>query len=100
MSEAWRPLLFAEEDSERLARRDPVAPATRSEEALAKASTKSLDDGSPVHSFRTLLNELATLVRNTCRRKNADDSEETFELDTKPNPKQLAAFDRLKTIRV
>lgn len=44
MSEAWRPLLFADGDSERLARRDPVAPATRSEEALAKASTKSLDE--------------------------------------------------------
>ncbi len=100
MSEAWRSLLFADTDQARLARRDPVAAATRSPEALAKVATKILDDGSPAHSFRTLLNELATIVRNTCRRKHADDPEETFTLDTRANPKQMAAFDLLKKIRV
>lgn len=100
MSEAWRALLFADEDQARTAGPDPVAPATRSEDARVKVATKALADGSPAHSFRTLLNELATIVRNTCRRKNADDSAEVFDLDTRPNPKQLAAFDLLKRIRV
>lgn len=90
----------AEEDQQRRALRDPADPATRSEGALEKAATKVLEHGSPAHSFRTLLNELSTIVRNTYRRKNANDSEETFELDTRPNPRQPAALDLLKTIRV
>lgn len=98
MSEAWRGLLFADEDQQRLAERDPVAPATRSREALDKAATKTLQDGSPAHSFRTLLNELATIVRNTCRRKQADTGEATFELDTLPNATQNAALELIKKI--
>ncbi len=100
MSEAWRGLLFADEDQERLTRRDPVAPATRSEAALRKAATKQLPDGSPAHSFRTLLNDLATIVRNTCRRPNAPSDEATFDIDTTPTPKQSAALDLIKAIRV
>jgi hypothetical protein len=44
-----------------------VAPATRSAQALRKVATHALPDGSPAHSFRTLLEELSTIVRNTCR---------------------------------
>jgi len=69
MSEAWRGLLFADEDQQRLTERDHVAPATRSEEALEKAATKTLEDGSPAHSFRALLNELSTIVRNRSFRR-------------------------------
>ena len=100
MSEAWRPLSFADEDSARRAERDPVAPATRSDAALEKAATKTLADGSPAHSFRTLLNELSTIVRNTCRRKHADADEATFEIDTTPNAKQRAALDLIDAIRL
>jgi transposase len=100
MSEAWRSLLFADEDQQRLAERDPVAPATRSEPALEKVASKRLSDGSPAHSFRTLLNELATIVRNTCRRRDADASEQTFEIDTTPNPKQRQALELINAIRV
>ena len=100
MSEAWRALLFADEDQERLATRDPVAPATRSEAALEKVANKRLPDGSPAHSFRTLLNELATIVRNTCRRTNADADEGTFDIDTTPNPKQSQAFRLIDAIRL
>lgn len=100
MSEAWRGLLFADEDQERLAQRDPVAPATRSDAALEKVASKRLPDGSPAHSFRTLLNELATLVRNTCRRTNADPDEGTFEIDTTPNAKQRQTLGLIDAIRL
>jgi len=100
MSEAWRQLLFADEDQQRLSERDPVAPATRSEGALEKIASKCLNDGSPAHSFRTLLNELATLVRNTCRRKAAGADERYFELDTTPNTKQREALRLIDAIRL
>jgi transposase len=67
MREAWRELMFADEDQDAKKTRDPVAPAKRSESAQRKASRKRLDDGSPVHSFSTLLADLASIVRNTCR---------------------------------
>ncbi|MCG5526337.1 IS1634 family transposase [Ectothiorhodospira haloalkaliphila] len=100
MTEAWRPLLFADADREHRAEADPVASATRSDTALEKIATKTLDDGTPTHSFRTLLNELATIVRNTCRRRHHEAEEPTFELDTKPNAKQRAALDRISAIRL
>ena len=100
MREAWRALLFADEDQARLAERDPVAPATRSEPALAKVASKRLADGTPAHSFRTLLNELATIVRNTCRRHTATGEAVIFEIDTTPNAKQRAALELIKQIRM
>lgn len=48
--------------------RDPVAPATRSPQALEKIAPKTLLNGLPAHSFRTLPNELGTIVRDTCPR--------------------------------
>jgi transposase len=98
--EAWRPLLFCDEDQEAKATRDPVAPAKRSEEALRKAHTLKLDDESPVHSFRTLLTHLGSIVRNKCRRKGAEPDEPTFEMTTSPNPKQQRAYDLLQGITV
>ena len=100
MSEAWRGLLFADEDQGRRAERDPVAPATRSDAALEKVKSKQLTDGSPAHSFRTLLNELSTLVRNTCQRNHPAVGDALFEIDTTPNSKQTAALDRIKAIRL
>jgi transposase len=100
MGEAWRELLFAEEDLQRRAVRDPVAPATRSDEALAKTASKTLADETPAHSFRTLLNELATIVRNTCRRQGADGTHMTFELDTTENAKQRHALELISAIRL
>jgi len=97
MIEAWRPLLFGDEDQDAKASRDPVAPAKRSKAALRKVHSKKLDDGSSVHSFRTLLSHLAGIVRNSCRRKGAPDAA-TFDMTTTPNHKQQTAFDLLKTI--
>jgi len=100
MTEAWRDLLFADADREHRAEADPVAPATRSDAALAKIATKTLTDGMPAHSFRTLLNELGTLVRNTCRRRHPNAEEPKFELDTLPNATQRAALERINAIRL
>ena len=97
---AWRPLLFCDEDQDAKATRDPVAPAKRSEAALRKAATKRLEDGSPVHSFKTLMEHLAGIVRNTCRRVDAGPDEPTFYMTTPPNPKQQKAYDLLDTIGV
>jgi len=100
MIEAWRPLLFADEDREAKKVRDPVAPAKRSAGARGKAASKKIDDDTMAHSFRTLMSELASIVRNTCRRPGADPSEPTFEVTTTPSPKQARALALLENFRV
>ena len=100
MREAWRELMFADTDNQAKATRDPVAPARRSKAALAKAARHTLDDGTPVHSFATLMAELATIVRNTCRTPNAGPNAPTFEVLTTPNAKQQRAIELLRQIRL
>jgi hypothetical protein len=97
MREAWRSILFADEDLEAKATRDPVVPAKRSEEADKKATTKTLADGTPVHSFRTALADLSTMVRNTCRTPSAPNAP-TFAVVTTPTPTQQRAMDLLAEI--
>ncbi len=100
MREAWRELLFADEDRKRKTRRDPVAAAQRSEAALQKVATHTLDDGSPAHSFRTLLQELSTIVRNTCVPSAGATASLTFQMTTLPNPTQQRALQLLQSITV
>ena len=100
MREAWRELMFADTEQEAKATRDPVAPARRSKAALAKAARHTLDDGTPAHSFATLMAELATIVRNTCRTPHAGPDAPTFEILTMPNAKQQRAFELLQQIRL
>jgi transposase len=98
MREAWRPLLFADEDQAAKKTRDPVAPAKRSNEATLKARSHTLPDGTPVHSFQSLMEVLATVVRNTCRTQGRDDDSPTFALVTTPTPTQQRALALLETI--
>ena len=100
MREAWRELMFADEDLERKRHRDPVAAAERSEAALDKVATRKLKDGSPVHSFRTLLDELSTIVRNTCEARVGKNRGATFQMTTMPNPAQHRALQLLQAIAV
>ena len=100
MREAWRELMFADPDQKAKATRDPVAPAKRSPAALDKVASRILDDGTPVHSFSTLLAELGTIVRNTCRAPTAEANAPTFDLLTTPNAKQQQAFELMQKIRV
>ena len=98
MFEAWRPLLFCDEDQEAKITRDPVAAAARSDHALQKVHSKTLDDGSQVHSFQTLLDLLGGIVRNVCRVPGAPDDAPTFDVVTTPSVKQQCAFELLETI--
>ena len=100
MREAWRELMFADTDQQAKATRDPVAPAMRSEAALAKVARHTLDDDTPVHSFGTLMAELATIARNTCRTPQAAENAPTFEVLTIPNSKQQYAMELLRQIKV
>jgi len=100
MMEAWRPLLFADEDQEAKLDRDPVAPAERSAQAIEKVSSKRLPDGSPVQSFQSLLGNLATLVRNTCQSRDTQADAPSFIIDTQPTPSQQKAFQLLREIKV
>ena len=97
MREAWRELMFADEDQAAKATRDPVAPARRSAAAMEKASSKRLKDGTPVHSFHTLLVELSAIVRNTCR---VPQTTSTFPMLTIPNDLQLRARALIDAISV
>jgi transposase len=99
MIEAWRPLLFADEDQEYKTSRDPVAPAERSEAAMQKVHSKHLDDGSVVHSFRTLLGNLARIVSNTCLCPGLGPEAPTFTKTTTPTPKQQRALDLIQSIK-
>ena len=98
MREAWRELMFADADQDAKARRDPVAPATRSKAALIKVARHTLDDDSPVHSFSTLMAELATITRNTCRTPMAAEDAPSFEMLTTSSPKQRRAIELLQQI--
>jgi len=100
MMEAWRPLLYADEDQKAKGLRDPVAPAKRSDSAMKKVKTKRLDDGSKVYSFRSLLDHLRGIVRATCHCSDGRDTSATFTMITRYNPKQQKAFDLLQTIRM
>ena len=66
MRQKLAPMLFddTEKQAAEAARASVVAPAQRSEVAIRKQTTGFTPDGLPVHSFRTLLANLATLTRN------------------------------------
>jgi len=99
MREAWAPLMFADTDQAAKATRDPVAPARRSASALRKAASKQIDDEQPAHSFATLMAEMATLVRNTCRAPCADAAAPTFELLTTATAHQQRAMALIQAIQ-
>jgi hypothetical protein len=95
MRQALAPILF--DDHQRAeaaaARSSIVAPAQRSKAARRKAATKRTADGLPVHSFQSLLAELATFTRNTMVMAAAP--QDTFLLYPQPTPTQSRAFELL-----
>jgi hypothetical protein len=93
MRQALAPLLFEDHDREAaaVARPSPVAKAKVSPAAAAKAITKRTEAGQPVHSWRSLLADLATLTRNTVRLGDAP----PVTMLTRPTPLQRDVFARL-----
>jgi Transposase DDE domain len=89
------PVLFTDDDkpAASAARPSPVAPAARSPKALAKAATKHTPADQPVHSFGSLLADLATICLNTIA--PADPALPGFRLVTTPTAVQRQAFDLL-----
>ena len=92
MRQALKPLLFDDDDkaTAEALRASVVAPAQRSPRAKAKAATKRTEDGLPVHSFQTLLADLATLTQNQVRPLGADAV--TLDVLATPTPLQQRAF--------
>ncbi|MDE2789137.1 MAG: hypothetical protein OXI81_01770 [Paracoccaceae bacterium] len=90
------PLLFEDDDraGARAQRSSPVAPARVSESAKAKADSKRTADGLPVHSFTTLLADLATLTLNEATVPASPDH--GFPVFTQPTPLQARAFELLE----
>jgi hypothetical protein len=94
MRQALKPILFDDHDraAAEAARGSIVAKAVRSEAAKRKVNTKRTDDDLPVHSFQSLLADLATVTRNTMA---MGDSSATFVLYPKLTPVQQRAFQLL-----
>ena len=95
MRQALAPLLFQDHDpaAGRARRRSIVAPAERSPAALKKVQSRRTTDDFPVHSFQTLLRDLATLTRNQTR---VAQSQATFDQLTRPTALQQRAFELLQ----
>jgi hypothetical protein len=95
MHDRLAPLLFTDDDkpAAQANRTSPVAPAARSPRALAKAAAKHTPAGLPVHSFTSLLTDLATICLNQIQ--PADPALPTFRLVTTPTPLQRQALDLL-----
>jgi transposase len=95
MRKALAPILFHDADPPTTddAGRSPVAPKRRSLEAERKARTQQTADGQPVHSFPTLLRDLATITRNTLQPNMAQIP--TLEKTTRPTELQQRALDLL-----
>jgi hypothetical protein len=93
MRQALAPILFDDHDraAANAQRTSPVVKAKVSPAARRKHNTKLTDDGMPVHSFRSLLADLATLTRNQVRFGKAD----TFSLLATPTTLQQRAFNLL-----
>jgi hypothetical protein len=95
MRQRLAPLLFDEHDhaAAEAERMSIVAPAERSPAARRKATTRRTEDDLPLHSFRSVLRDLATLVLN--KAAVPTNPNYTFNLLTRPTPLQARAFELL-----
>jgi transposase len=93
MRQALAPMLFDDDDPQAAeqARKSIVSPAERSAKAKRKDLLKRTEDGMPVHSFQTLLKDLATLTRNQVRV-----GEQTLQMLASPTPVQQRALELLQ----
>ena len=95
MREKLAPMLFDDDDKQHAnsKRESIVRPAQRSSAAEAKAHTKRTVDGFPVHSFQTLLEDLATIAKN--RIQSTVPGAPVFDHTTKPTALQQRALNLL-----
>jgi transposase len=95
MRQLLAPILFDDDDRDQAqaSRASIVAPAQRSTSAKLKAFTKQTAEGSKVHSFQTLIGDLATIVKN--RIQPADKNIAGFDMLTQTTAIQQRALDLL-----
>jgi transposase len=96
MRQALGPMLFDDDDkaAAEAQRTSVVAPAQPSAKARRKASRQRTDTGEPVHSFQTLLADLAPIVKNRIEPKIA--GAQPFDQVTRPTPLQQKVLDLLR----
>ena len=100
LRQTWAPLLFEDEErKEESQRRDPVLPAKPSPAAETKKRSHQTAEGFPVHSFRTLLAELASRARVTYEIKSADVTL-TCKQVPQPTPLQARAYELIRAFPV
>ena len=92
LREALAPLLFEDEEVSEL--RTDVTRAQRRQSAIAKDRKKHNSEGLPVHSFRTLLEDLGTICLNKVRYTNYN-GEYVFSIFTQPTPLQQSCLNLL-----
>jgi len=101
---AWAPLLFEDEERwEERKRRDPILPAKPSASAKRKKRSQETAEGLPVHSFESLLRELAGQARVTYALKAGKSEEKvnlTFRQLSEPTPVQARAYELVRTFPV
>jgi hypothetical protein len=88
----WAPLCFTDQQPPH--RTDPVAAARRSPDAQRKASRQTTTGGAVVHSYRSLIDHLATLTRNEVVYHGTDIAIDQL---AEPTPTQRRAFELLDT---
>jgi transposase len=95
MRQRLKPMLFDDEylDEASATRASPVVKAVRSDHAKAKDASKRAEDGLPLHSFQTLLKDLATLTLNVAR--TGANPNAAIVITTRPTPVQAKAFELL-----
>jgi len=100
LRQAWAPLLFEDEERrEERPRRDPILPTAPSASAQAKKRSHQTPEGLPVHSFQTLLADLASRARVTYELQSAG-SKFTVQQQPKPTPLQARAYELVKLFPV
>ena len=101
---AWAPLLFEDEERwEERKRRDPILPAKPSDSAQRKKRSQETADGLPVHSFETLMEDLASRARVTYALKPQKAAENTnlkFQQVPEPTSVQARAYELIRMFPV
>jgi transposase len=101
---AWAPLLFADEKrEEERKRRDPILPAQPSASAQSKKLSHQTAEGLPVHSFKSLLADLANRARVNYAFKSEQEnqkSKSTFSQVPEPTPLQARAYELVRMFSV
>ena len=97
---AWAPLLFEDQElQEERKRRDPILPATASAAAQEEKRTRKTAEGFPVHSFTTLLRDLASRAR-VIYAARSDAASPMFQQVPEPTPLQARAYELLALLPV